>query len=100
MDDGIFISYRHEDSEGHARALHAALSAGGFTIDKMRYVDSLGFAATLAFKATDNGRGDINRSMLRLYDRFAFPVSLVLDNLARRWFGKNLLALARNPEAT
>jgi len=35
--------------------------------------------------------------MLRLYDRAAFPVSLVLDKLACRWFGKNLLAVARNP---
>jgi SAM-dependent methyltransferase len=77
--------------------MHAALQAAGFTIEKMSYVDSLGFAATLIFKAIDDGRGDINPRMLRLYDRAAFPVSLVLDKLARRWFGKNLLAVARNP---
>jgi SAM-dependent methyltransferase len=77
--------------------LRAALSAAGFTIEETSYVDSLGFAATLLFKAVDNGRGDINRRMLRLYDRLAFPVSLALDNVTRRWFGKNVLALARNP---
>lgn len=77
--------------------MHAALQGAGFTIEQMSYVDSLGFAATLIFKAVDDGRGDINRRMLRLYDRAAFPVSLVLDKLACRWFGKNLLAVARNP---
>jgi SAM-dependent methyltransferase len=77
--------------------MDTALRSAGFTIEKMRYVDSLGFAATLVFKAMDNGRGDINRRMLRLYDRLAFPVSLTLDLLTHRWFGKNLVALARTP---
>ena len=79
--------------------MQAALQAADFTIEKIGYVDSLGFAATLLFKALDNGRGDINRRMLRLYDRVVFPASLVLDPLARRWFGKNLLAVARKPNA-
>ncbi len=74
--------------------MRAALHAAGFTIDKIGYVDSLGFAATLVFKAIDNGQGDINRRMLRLYDRVVFPASLALDTLASRWFGKNLLAVA------
>jgi hypothetical protein len=63
----------------------------------MRYADSLGFPATLLFKMIDNGRGDVNRRLLRLYDRLAFPVSRALDTLTHRWFGKNLLALAVNP---
>ena len=49
------------------------------------------------FKAIDNGRGDVNRRMLRLYDRLAFPVSRALDSLTHRWVGKNLLAVARKP---
>ena len=63
----------------------------------LRYADSLGFPAALVFKVFDNGRGDINRGMLRLYDRLAFPVSRVLDTLTHRWLGKNLLALAVKP---
>jgi SAM-dependent methyltransferase len=77
--------------------LRASLEAAGFKIETMRYADSLGFAATLLFKAIDNGRGDVDRRMLRIYDRLALPVSLALDALTHRWFGKNLLALARNP---
>ncbi|HUQ51890.1 MAG TPA: class I SAM-dependent methyltransferase [Gammaproteobacteria bacterium] len=79
--------------------LSASLVAAGLEIETMRYADSLGFAATLLFKALDNGSGDVNRTMLRLYDRLAFPVSRAFDVLADRWFGKNLLALARKPAA-
>jgi len=77
--------------------LSASLRAASFELETIRYADSLGFAATLAFKALDNGRGDVNRNMLRLYDRLAFPVSRALDSLTHRWFGKNLLAVARRP---
>jgi SAM-dependent methyltransferase len=74
--------------------LRASLEAAGFEIVKMRYADSLGFAATLMFKALDDGSGGVNRRLLKLYDRLAFPVSRALDTLTHRWFGKNLLALA------
>ncbi|HET7923759.1 MAG TPA: class I SAM-dependent methyltransferase [Rhodanobacteraceae bacterium] len=79
--------------------LRGSLEAAGFEIREMRYADSLGFAATLMFKALDDGRGGVNRSLLRLYDRLAFPVSRALDTLTHRWFGKNLLALAAKPGA-
>jgi len=79
------------------RTLRASLDAAGFEVRTIRYADSLGFAATLLFKAIDNGRGDVNVSLLRLYDRLAFPVSRALDMLTHRWFGKNLLALATKP---
>lgn len=77
--------------------LRSSLAHAGFEIRMMRYADSLGFPATLLFKTIDNGRGDVNRRLLRLYDRLAFPVSRALDTLTHRWFGKNLLALAVNP---
>jgi len=86
---------------GHVRrytraTLLASVTAAGFAVERIEYADSLGFLATLAFKLLDNGRGDVNRRMLRLYDRVAFPVSRAVDRVARRWFGKNLLLLARN----
>ena len=87
---------------GHVRrytraTLRASLGEAGFEIRRIRYADSLGFPATLAFKAFDHGRGDVNRGMLRLYDRLAFPISRALDTVTHRWFGKNLLALAVKP---
>jgi SAM-dependent methyltransferase len=77
--------------------LRNSLLAAGFELETLRYVDSLGFPATLLFKALDNGRGEVNRNMLRAYDRLAFPISVALDAITHRWFGKNLLAVARNP---
>jgi SAM-dependent methyltransferase len=78
------------------RTLTASLRAAGFDIRTMCYVDSLGFAATLLFKAIDDGKGNVNRRLLRVYDRLAFPVSRIVDTLTHRWLGKNLMALATN----
>ena len=87
---------------GHVRrysraALMRSVSAAGFSVESVEFVDSLGFFATLAFKMTDRGSGDVNPRMLRFYDRIIFPVSRALDRIFRRWFGKNLLLVARNP---
>jgi hypothetical protein len=89
---------------GHVRrytrtTLRASLNAAGFEVRSIRYADSLGFAATLLFRAIDNGRGDVNRRLLRVYDRLVFPLSRALDTVTHRWFGKNLLALAIKPAA-
>ena len=76
------------------RSLTAAVQAAGFAIDRCEYVDSLGFFATLVFKFLGDRSGTINRTALRLYDRAIFPLSRLLDTVARRWFGKNLLLIA------
>lgn len=87
---------------GHHRrytreTLGECIRAAGFEIELLRYADSLGFLATLLFKTFDGGRGEINRGMLKLYDRLAFPVSKALDAVTHRWFGKNVFCLARTP---
>lgn len=87
---------------GHLRrykraSLMASVSAAGFSIDRAEYADSIGFFATLAFRLTDRGSGDINVRLLKIYDRFMFPLSRALDLLTHRWFGKNLVLVARNP---
>jgi SAM-dependent methyltransferase len=87
---------------GHVRrytreTLSASVAAAGFRVHDVRYADSLGFVATLIFKGLDNGRGDVNRPLLKLYDRLVFPVSRVVDTLTHRWFGKNLVLIASRP---
>ena len=87
---------------GHVRrysrdTLVRNVSAAGFTVEAVEYVDSIGFFATLAFKVADRGSGEVNPRMLRIYDRIIFPVSRALDRIVHRWFGKNLLLVARNP---
>ncbi len=87
---------------GHVRRYSRDLlvrnvSAAGFKVEAVEFVDSIGFLATLAFKMTDRGSGDVNSRMLRIYDRIVFPLSRALDRIVHRWFGKNLLLVARNP---
>lgn len=94
------VLYTSMDAKvGHIRrytrsTLLKAVSAAGFRVQRASYADCLGFVATLAFKYSGNASGDVNRTALKLYDRAIFPLSRVLDLLARRWVGKNLLLLA------
>lgn len=89
---------------GHLRRytramLVAAVTAAGFDVARVAYVDSLGFFATLLFKLAVGGNGNVNRTALKVYDRLAFPLSRLLDLVARRWFGKNLLLVAHKRSA-
>ncbi len=69
----------------------------GFRVRSCRYVDSLGFLATIAYRVVGNRRGDISALSVAAYDRFVFPVSRRLDLLAGLWFGKNLALVAERP---
>jgi SAM-dependent methyltransferase len=88
-----------DDRVGHLRRYRRAglvelLAAAGFRVTYAGYVDSLGFAASLAYRITRQVDGAINRRALRLYDRLIFPLSRVLDHLLSRVIGKNLLVVA------
>ena len=97
------VLYTSMDAKvGHLRryrrdTLARSVSAAGFEIERVEYADSIGFLATLLYRIADRGSGGINPRMLRLYDRAIFPLSRALDRLTHRWFGKNLVLVARNP---
>lgn len=87
---------------GHVRRygrdeLVAKVSRAGFTVEDVRYHDSLGFAASLAYKHLGVGGGDgrISPWSLKLFDRAVFPVSRVVDRVAHGVVGKNLGLRAR-----
>ena len=87
---------------GHLRryrraGLEALVSGAGLSIETARYADSLGFFATLLYRAIAKGDGSLDRRAVRLYDRMVFPLSRALDFLLGRWLGKNLVALAVKP---
>jgi SAM-dependent methyltransferase len=73
------------------------VEAAGFNCVKVGYVDSLGFFATLLYKWFGSNAGDVNGPLLRLYDRYLFPLSRALDRLCHRWFGKNISLVAVKP---
>ena len=66
----------------------------GFAVDDVRYVDSLGFPATLAYRLVGRADGELTPRSVRLYDRLLFPLSLLLDAALHRVLGKNLVLRA------
>jgi SAM-dependent methyltransferase len=91
------VLYTSMDAKvGHVRrytreTLTSRVAAAGFHIERVAYADSVGFFATLLFKAIGSKDGSVNIGALKLYDRLIFPISRILDRATQRWFGKNLL---------
>jgi SAM-dependent methyltransferase len=87
---GHFRRYRRAD-------LVRLVSGAGFRVRRCTHVDSLGFFAALAYRAVGDPDGGLDPRSVRLYDRYAFPVSRVVDRVTGRLFGKNLLLVAERP---
>ena len=65
----------------------------GFRIDKMFYVDSVGFFCSfiIQFLGWNTEFGIGSKRSLKLYDKFIFPVSRFLDSLGFKYIlGKNI----------
>lgn len=73
------------------------LSSAGFTVEKARYADSLGFFVSLLFRFVGNKEGSLNVGMVKTYDSFIFPMSRLLDYILGPLIGKNLMVVARKP---
>ena len=85
---------------GHVRRyrkqpLARLVRAAGFTVEELRYADSLGFAASIALKLFGSRSGDLSPATVRFYDRWLFPLSRALDRLLSPVVGKNLVLRAR-----
>lgn len=84
---------------GHHRrysklGLSRLFTEAGFTVEDVRYVDSLGFVAALAFRYLGRRDGEITARSVRAYDRLVFPASRILDRALQGVVGKNLLLRA------
>jgi len=67
----------------------------GFKIDDCHYVDSIGLFAWLFAKVFKLEFSQKGSSLLKIYDKYIWPLSRLLDNLVFKYlFGKNLLLLA------
>ena len=67
----------------------------GFKIDDCHYVDSIGLFAWLFAKVFKLEFSQKGSSLLKIYDKYIWPLSRLLDNLGFKYlFGKNLLLLA------
>jgi predicted SAM-dependent methyltransferase len=90
----------NDDHVGHHRrytmtSLKEKLVAAGFEVESIKYCDSLGFLLAFLYKFIGDASGEPSGTSLKIFDRAVFPVSLVVDRMTSRLFGKNVLALAR-----
>lgn len=90
---------RMDERVGHHRRYSAPdiqnkLVAAGFRVMQWHYVDSLGFFASLLFKLIGSKDGEVSSRALKLYDRYCFPLSLLVDRLLGKWVGKNIFIAA------
>jgi len=76
------------------RSLKELLENSGYSIEKMKFVDSLGVLFTLLYKAIGNKSGEPSVWSIKTYDRIFFPLSRLLDLLLNQIIGKNLLVVA------
>ena len=75
--------------------LTAMLRRAGFTVERARYADALGFFAAFLF-----GRRvetSISPRSIWFYDRLLLPVSRFLNPVLGHFFGKNLAVVCRKP---
>ena len=87
---------------GHHRrytrtSLTRVIQKAQFQITDSYYADSVGVLATLLYKALDQGAGQVNVRMLRIYDQWCFPISRFFDRITRRFIGKNAIVRAVKP---
>jgi SAM-dependent methyltransferase len=83
--------YRRYD-KGMLRVL---FGSSMWRIRDLRYADSLGFAATVAYKFVGDRNGGFHIPSLKFYDRVVFPTSRLLDRITfGRLVGKNVFVCA------
>lgn len=82
---GHFRRYKKKD-------VQRLFSENYWSIEQARYVDFLGYFASFLFKFMGNDSGTLSLTWLKIYDKFVFPLSLLLDKLTMgKILGKNII---------
>lgn len=90
-----------DDKVGHYRRyqkkdLLAKLTRSGFIVSQSCFSDSIGFFAWLYIKIKGYSPGNSGDKSMRIYDKYIFPFSRLLDAVGCKYFfGKNLLVYAQ-----
>lgn len=75
--------------------LRQKIETTGFSIERIEYVDSIGFIAWWLLRLLPNSKTKILPFNIWLFDRCVFPISRLCDKLLRKLLGKNVLCIAR-----
>lgn len=98
-----FLFSSMDEKTGHYRRyskkkLEQILNKNNFKIEKIEYCDALGAIFTLLYIIKDkflNNKGNINKIQIKVFD-FVFPFGILLDKIIfSKFFGKNLMVLAK-----
>lgn len=79
------------------KELEYILKDCGYKIEKLFYFDSLGLIFALIYKLL-NKDGTILECQIKLYDKFVYPVSRIIDYITLGLFGKNLVFVLSKDE--
>ena len=79
------------------KELVAKMQSAGFDVATAHYIDCLGFFLALVYRGIGNKTGVISPGSVKIYDRFLFPLSRILDRIIQGSFGKNLLVVGTRP---
>lgn len=71
------------------------LTKAGFQVERAAYADCLGFLVAGLFKLLGQSPEKVNAKNIKIYDRFIFPISKIMDRVCCHWIGKNVWAVAR-----
>jgi len=64
-------------------------------MEKLQYVDSLGFIAALTFRLSRKDSASLTAKSIAWYDNWIFPLSRALDILLHRIIGKNVFVICK-----
>ena len=77
------------------KTLRRLVEREGLAVERLEYVDSLGFIVAFVFRLLRREVDVITSSSVNFYDRWIFPPSRVLDVAFRHVFGKNVFVMCR-----
>jgi SAM-dependent methyltransferase len=83
---GHFRRYRTKRLKNMAKS-------AGLSIKALYYYDPIGFGAALVYRFV-GGNGTLTPASVRLYDKYAFPVSKVFHPVSKKLVGKNAILVA------
>lgn len=74
--------------------LRSRLLESGFSIEYVKYCDSIGYLLSYIFRFFGNDKGEPSSLSLKIYDFLILPLSMGLDFFTSSFFGKNIFIVA------
>jgi SAM-dependent methyltransferase len=67
----------------------------GLFLTEVKYCDPIGFVLAIIYRII-GGSGELNTRSIYIFDKFLFPISVFLEHIFNKIFGKNILAIFTN----